>query len=98
MENTRFSIQKSICIISLLPFYSSLFSKLSICVEAYFNQESLQDKQIISEIYNNYRFDDHMNYNISEMNFIFATRKLLCFTKDKIFMILKMKRVYGIDG
>ena len=89
-ENTRFSIQKSICIISFLPFYSSLFSKLSICVEAYFNQESLQDKQIISEIYNNYRFDDHMNYNISEMNFIFATRKLLCFTKDKIFMILKM--------
>ena len=90
LENTRFSIQKSICIISLLPFYSSLFSKLSICVEAYFNQESLQDKQIISEIYNNYRFDAHMNYNISEMNFIFATRKLLCFTKDKIFMILKM--------
>ena len=89
-ENTRFSIQKSICIISLLPFYSSLFSKLSICVEAYFNQESLQDKQIINEIYNNYRFDEHMNYNISEMNFIFATRKLLCFTKDKIFMILKM--------
>ena len=89
-ENTRFSIQKSICIISLLPFYSSLFSKLSVCVEAYFNQESLQDKQIISEIYNNYRFDEHMNYNISEMNFIFATRKLLCFTKDKIFMILKM--------
>ena len=89
-ENTRFSIQKSICIISLLPFYSSLFSKLSICVEAYFNQESLQDKQIISEIYNNYRFDEHMNYNISEMNFIFATRKLLSFTKDKIFMILKM--------
>ncbi len=37
-ENTRFSIQKSICIISFLPFYSSLFSKLSICVEAYFNQ------------------------------------------------------------
>jgi len=90
VENTRFSIQKSICIISLLPFYSSLFSKLSICVEAYFNQESLQDKQIINEIYNNYRFDNHMNYNISEMNFIFATRKLLCFTKDKIFMILKM--------
>ena len=89
-ENTRFSIQKSICIISFLPFYSSLFSKLSICVEAYFNQESLQDKQIISEIYNNYRFDEHMNYNISEMNLIFATRKLLCFTKDKIFMILKM--------
>ena len=89
-ENTRFSIQKSICIISFLPFYSSLFSKLSICVEAYFNQESLQDKQIINEIYNNYRFDENMNYNISEMNFIFATRKLLCFTKEKIFMILKM--------
>ena len=90
IENTRFSIQKSICIISFLPFYSSLFSKLSISVEAFFAQESLQDKQIIDELYNNYRFDNNMNYNLSEMTFIFATRKLLCFTKEKIFMILKM--------
>ena len=90
VENTRFSIQKSVCIISFLPFYSSLYSKLSISVEAYFNQESLQDKQIINELYDNYRFDNNMNYNISEMTFIFATRKLLCFTKEKIFMILKM--------
>ena len=90
VENTRFSIQKSICIISLLPFYSSLHSKLSISVEAFFNQESLQDKQIINELYENYRFDSKMNFNISEMTFIFATRKLLCFTKEKIFMILKM--------
>ena len=90
IENTRFSIQKSICIISLLPFYSSLYSKLSISVEAFFDQESLQDRQIINELYDNYRFDNNMNYNISEMTFIFATRKLLCFTKEKIFMILKM--------
>ena len=90
IENTRFSIQKSICIISFLPFYSSLFSKLSFSVEAFFAQESLQDKQIIDELYNNYRFDNNMNYNLSEMTFIFATRKLLCFTKEKIFMILKM--------
>ena len=90
IENTRFSIQKSICIISFLPFYSSLYSKLNISVEAYFNQESLQDKQIIHELYENYRFDNNMNYNVSEMTFIFATRKLLCFTKEKIFMILKM--------
>ena len=90
IENTRFSIQKSICIISFLPFYSSLYSKLSISVEAFFDQESLQDKQIINELYDNYRFDNNMNYNISEMTFIFATRKLLCFTKEKIFMILKM--------
>jgi hypothetical protein len=74
----------------LLPFYSSLHSKLSISVEAFFNQESLQDKQIINELYDNYRFDNKMNYNISEMTFIFASRKLLCFTKEKIFMILKM--------
>ena len=90
LENTRFSIQKSICIISLLPFYSSLHSKLSFSVEAFFNQESLQDKQIVNELYDNYRFDNKMNYNISEMTFIFASRKLLCFTKEKIFMILKM--------
>ena len=90
IENTRFSIQKSICIISFLPFYSSLFSKLSFSVEAFFNQESLQDKQIINEMYDNYRFDNNMNYNVSEMTFIFATRKLLSFTKEKIFMILKM--------
>ena len=90
LENTRFSIQKSVCIISFLPFYSSLYSKLSISVEAFFDQESLQDRQLINELYSNYRFDNNMNYNISEMTFIFATRKLLCFTKEKIFMILKM--------
>jgi len=90
IENTRFSIQKSICIISLLPFYSSLHSKLSISIEAFFDQESMQDKEIINKLYENYRFDSKMNYNLSEMTFIFATRKLLCFTKEKIFMILKM--------
>ena len=90
VENTRFSIQKSICIISFFPLYSSLYSKLYISVEAFFNQESLQDKQIINQLYDNYLFENNLNYNISEMTFIFAARKLLCFTKEKIFMILKM--------
>ena len=89
-ENTRFSIQKSVCIISFLPFYSTLFSKLSMTVDAFFNQETLKDKKIIHELYDNYKIDKNLNYNIQEMNYLFSTRKLLCFTKEKIFVILKM--------
>ena len=51
IENTRHFIQKSICILSVLPLYSPLYAKLSITVETFFNQASLKDKNIINELY-----------------------------------------------
>ena len=90
IENTRHFIQKSICIMSILPLYSPLYAKLSVTVETFFNQNSLRDKNIIDELYQNFFFDGETNFRVDEMNFVFATRKLICFTKEKIFLILKM--------
>ena len=90
IENTRHFIQKSICILSILPLYSPLYAKLSVTVETFFNQTSLKDKNIINELYQNFFMDGETNFRVDEMNFVFGTRKLICFTKEKIFLILKM--------
>ena len=90
IENTRHFIQKSLCILSILPLYSPLYAKLSVTVETFFNQTSLKDKNIINELYQNFFLDGETNFRVDEMNFVFSTRKLICFTKEKIFLILKM--------
>ena len=59
-------------------------------VEAFFNQSSLQDKNIINDLYKNFFIDHFSNIQIVEMNYVFAVRKLICFTKEKIFLIIKM--------
>ena len=90
IENTRHFIQKSLCILTILPLYSPLYAKLSVTIETFFNQTSLRDKNIINDLYQNFFIDGETNFRLDEMNFVFATRKLLCFTKEKIFLILKM--------
>ena len=90
IENTRNFIQKSLCILTILPLYSPLYAKLSVTLETFFNQTSLKDKNIINDLYQNFFLDGETNFRLDEMNFVFASRKLLCFTKEKIFLILKM--------
>ena len=90
IENTRNFIQKSLCILTIIPLYSPLYAKLSVTLETFFNQTSLKDKNIINDLYQNFFLDGETNFRLDEMNFVFASRKLLCFTKEKIFLILKM--------
>ena len=90
IENTRHFIQKSLCILSIIPLYSPLYAKLSVTLEAFFNQTSLKDKNIIKDLYQNFFLDGETNFRLDEMNFVFATRKLMCFSKEKIFLIIKM--------
>ena len=90
IENTRNFIQKSLCILTILPLYSPLYAKLSVTLETFFNQTSLKDKNIINDLYQNFFLDGETNFRLDEMNFVFASRKLLCFTKEKISLILKM--------
>ena len=90
IENTRNFIQKSLCILTIVPLYSPLYAKLSVTLETFFNQTSLKDKNIINDLYQNFFLDGETNFRLDEMNFVFASRKLLCFTKEKIFLILKM--------
>ena len=90
IENTRNFIQKSLCILTIIPLYSPLYAKLSVTLETFFNQTSLKDKNIINDLYQNFFLDGETNFRLDEMNFVFASRKLLCFAKEKIFLILKM--------
>jgi len=90
IENTRHFIQKSLCILSIIPLYSPLYAKLSVTLETFFNQTSLKDKNIIKDLYQNFFLDGETNFRLDEMNFVFATRKLMCFSKEKIFLIIKM--------
>ena len=43
-ENNRNCFQKSICIISKIPLFGPMTSKLSVTMSAYFNQSNLKDK------------------------------------------------------
>jgi hypothetical protein len=45
-ENTRNCVQKAICIVSKLPLYGHYYSKLSPTISAFFNQDTLKDKQV----------------------------------------------------
>ena len=89
-ENTRDSVQKSMCIISKLPLFGQMASKLSITMLAYFNQDSLKDKKIIKDLYSNYdkNYLDHVNVN--EILESFSLKRLIYFTRDKIFALIKL--------
>ena len=54
-ENTRECVQKAMCIISTLPLFGQMASKLSMTMLAYFNQDSLKNKKIdtIEKVFDN---------------------------------------------
>ena len=89
-ENTRDSVQKSMCIISKLPLFGQMASKLSITMLAYFNQDSLKDKKIIKDLYLNYD-KNYLEYiNVNEILESFSLKRLIYFTRDKIFTLIKL--------
>ena len=89
-ENTRDSVQKSMCIISKLPLFGQMASKLSITMLAYFNQDSLKDKKIIKDLYLNYD-KNYLEYiNVNEILESFSLKRLIYFTLDKIFTLIKL--------
>ena len=89
-ENTRDSVQKSMCIISKLPLFGQMVSKLSITMLAYFNQDSLKDKNIIKDLYLNYGKNYLDRINVGEILETFSLKRLIYFTRDKIFSLIKL--------
>lgn len=83
-DNTRECVQKAICIISTIPLFGNLYSKLNMTVSAYFNQETLMDKEILHDLYNNYQNISFKNINLNELNMSFSLKKLLLFCKTKV--------------
>ena len=89
-ENTRDYIQKAMCIVSKVPLFGQMASKLSVTMLAYFNQESLKDKKIIEDLYSNYRISMMNTINVNEILASFSLKKLLSLTNEKIFTIMKL--------
>jgi hypothetical protein len=89
-ENTRDSVQKSMCIVSKVPLFGQMASKLSITMLAYFNQDSLKDKKIIKDLYLNYGKNYLEHLNVNEILESFSLKRLIYFTRDKIFSLIKL--------
>ena len=89
-ENTRDCVQKAMCIVSKVPLFGQMASKLSVTMLAYFNQESLKDKKIIGELYSNYKISSKNTINVNEIMASFSLKKLLSLTNDKVFSVIKL--------
>lgn len=89
-ENTRHCVQKAMCIVSSFPLFGQYFSKLSLTMVAFFNQNTLKDKDIITQLYNNFQSIPNNNLNINEIYLTFSLRKLISFSKEKIWMLIKL--------
>uniref|UniRef100_A0A0N4ZKF3 UDENN domain-containing protein n=1 Tax=Parastrongyloides trichosuri TaxID=131310 RepID=A0A0N4ZKF3_PARTI len=50
---TRSTVQKSVCIISRIPLYGSLLSKLEVITEAYFNEKDFSKVDVLKQMYTN---------------------------------------------
>ena len=89
-ENTRECVQKAMCIVSTLPLFGQMASKLSVTMLAYFNQDSLKNKKIIEELYSNYTNNYLNKIKIDEILASFSLKRLIIFTKEKIFALIKL--------
>jgi hypothetical protein len=89
-ENTRACVQKAICIVSKLPLFGQFYSKLNSTISAFFNQNTLKDKQILEQLFANYEAISFKNININEIFMSFSLRKLFMFCKEKIFTLVKL--------
>ena len=89
-ENTRECVQKAMCIVSTLPLFGQMASKLSVTMLAYFNQDSLKNKKIIEDLYSNYTNNYLNRIKIDEILASFSLKRLIVFTKEKIFTLIKL--------
>ena len=89
-ENTRECVQKAMCIVSLAPLFGQMASKLSITMLAYFNQDSLKNKEIIEDLYSNYCNNYMSKVKVNEILESFSLKRLIYFTRDKIFSLIKL--------
>lgn len=84
IDNTRNCIQKALCILSEYPLFGIFYNKLNITISAFFDQTSLTDKQIISDMYSNYNAISIKNINVNELFLSFSLKKIISLTKFKV--------------
>ena len=90
-ENIRGCIQKSICIVSTLPLfgntttYENYITHLSTQMTLYMNQKSLNDKSVLTDIYN--KLENEFSH---EKQWMFNIRKAFSILKNDLLIILKL--------
>ena len=90
-ENIRGCIQKSICIVSTLPFfgniniYQNYYSFLSSQMIKYMEQKSLNDKTVLNDIYDKLLYESN-----HDKQWLFNLRKAVLLLKDDLLIIFKL--------
>ncbi len=91
-ENIRDCIQKALCIVSFKPNFSFFYDKINKTLDLFMSQDTLNDKQIIENSFQNLYNDDSILSFSSYEDFLikfFNYRKLFEFLKEDIFKIIK---------
>uniref|UniRef100_A0A0N5CB52 UDENN domain-containing protein n=1 Tax=Strongyloides papillosus TaxID=174720 RepID=A0A0N5CB52_STREA len=90
---TRSTVQKSVCIISRIPLYGSLLSKLEIITEAYFNEKDFSKVDVLKQMYKNLSDMFHMDIKNDETLIEAADIPLNCMLntfKGRVLMLFKL--------
>ena len=91
-KNERNCIQKALCIVSTIPLfgnsiiYQNFYSHLISQMDTFMSQKSLNDKTNLDILYNNITNIKDMDKN----KWIFNLRKMYCFLKEDIFILIKL--------
>ena len=94
-ENVRECIQKAICIVSLKPIfnhkilYQNFYTYLKTDMDSFMAQKSLNDKTTLDNLYKKL-IEDFIISDYKNNQWIFNIRKLFCFLKNDIIIILKL--------
>ena len=91
-ENTRDCIQKSLCIVTLNPYFSFFNDNLNKTIDVFMSQENLNEKNVIENLYNNIIYEENLHILTYEDYFIkfFNYRKIIYFLKEDLFTIFKL--------
>ena len=91
-KNERNCIQKALCVVSTIPLfgnsiiYQNFYSQLINQMDTFMSQKSLNDKTNLDILYNNL-----LKINDIENNkWIFNLRKIYCYLKEDIFILIKL--------
>ena len=92
-KNERHSIQKSLCIVTLNPFFTYFYENLQIQMEIFMSQSNLENKSMLYDLYNNCinKDDLYKKYKLDDMLIkFFNYSKLFFILKENFFRLIKL--------
>ena len=92
-KNERHSIQKSLCIVTLNPFFTYFYENLQIQMEIFMSQSNLENKSMLNDLYLNCinKDDLYKKYKLDDMLIkLFNYSKLFFILKENFFKLIKL--------